>query len=75
MIGAWVMLAYGRDVVLATLNRVFMDAFKDFEVALVEEIYSFVYALAQGGDALLPILEILLLQFFKPGLVGIDDSA
>lgn len=52
-----------------------MDLFQHFKVALVEQVHSDVYTLAQGGDALLPVLEVLLLQLLKPRLVGIDNPA
>jgi hypothetical protein len=68
-------LAYDRNIVLAVFDGLYVDLFEHLEVALVESVYSGVDALAQGGDALLPVLEVLLLQLLKPRLVGIDNPA
>ena len=69
------MHAYDRNIVLAVFDGLSVDLFQNFEVALVEHVYSDIDALAQGGDALLPVLEVLLLQLLKPRLVGIDNPA
>jgi len=73
-VGSEVLLTDLRNVVVTGIDDALEDVPEHLKVALVEHFYAFVNALAQRGDALLPVLEVLLLELLKACFICINNA-